>query len=217
MDFIGAYTPEHILFLLQGLIVTLKIAGISIFIAIILGSILGFLRYSKIMIISHITAVLIECMRNLPPLLVIFFTFFALPRIGIKLSPDVAAISALAAYGSALIAEIVRGGLDSIDKGQMEAASSQGFTYLQTMRYIYFPQAFKRMIPAFTGQIIILIKNSSLAVVISLEELTRAGQLIYVSNVNYVIPILLFVAFTYFVINYSLSLFSRKLEKKMVY
>ncbi len=215
MDFIGAYNPAHLLYLWKGIVATLEVSIITIIISFILGSLLGFLRYSKIPFLSKLIRVYIEAARNLPPLLLIFFAFFALPDIGIKLEPKFAVIVALSVYGAALVAEVIRGGLESIEKGQMEAARSQGFTYLQTMRYIYFPQALKRMIPPLTGIFITLIKNTSLAVIISLEELTKAGQIIYSSNVQYVIPILLFIALAYFIINYSLSWISRKIEEKL--
>jgi putative glutamine transport system permease protein len=213
MDFLNAYDLSNLLFLWRGLITTLELSIITIVISVVLGVLLGFLRFTGISVIAHLIGMYIQAARNLPPLLLIFFAFFALPDIGIKLDPKLAVIVALSAYGSALIAEVVRGGLHSIENGQMEAARSQGFSYIQTIRYIFFPQAFRRMIPTLTGVFITLIKDTSLAVIISLEELTKAAQIIYSSDVQYVIPILLLIALIYFFINYGLSLISRKLEK----
>ncbi|WP_374720537.1 amino acid ABC transporter permease [Parageobacillus toebii] len=212
MDFIGAYAPAHLSFLLQGFLVTLEVAFISIIFSFIFGIIIGVIRYTKIPGISQIFAVMVETIRNLPLLLIIFFTYFALPEVGLKLDKFYAAIVALVVFESAMLSEIVRSGLNSIDKGQIEAARSSGLTYIQTLWYIILPQALRRMVPPIVSQFISLLKDSSLAIVISLPELMNHAQIINGRNVNYVIPIFILVALMYFVVNYSLSLVSRRLE-----
>ncbi len=111
MDFQGAYTGDHIVFLLKGLLVTLEIAIISIFLSFLIGSIVGTVRYTKIPILSQIFAVIVEIIRNLPLLLIIFFTYFALPEAGLKLEIKTAAIVALTIFEATMISEIVRGWL----------------------------------------------------------------------------------------------------------
>lgn len=212
MDFYGAYAPEHLTFLLEGFSVTLQVAFISIFFSFLIGIIIGVIRYTKIPIISQIFAVIVETIRNLPLLLIIFFTYFALPEIGIKLEKYYAAIVALVTFESMMLSEIVRSGLNSIEKGQIEAARSSGLTYTQTLWYIILPQALRRMVPPIVSQFISLVKDTSLAIIISLPELMNHAQIIYGRNVNYVIPILIFISLMYFSVNYTLSIISRRLE-----
>ncbi|MDN4595103.1 amino acid ABC transporter permease [Polycladomyces subterraneus] len=200
---------------MEGLLVTLEVAASAIVLSFILGIILGILRYTKLPVLSQLAVLYIEVMRNLPLLLIIFFGYFGLRDMGIDLPVTMAAIAGLTVFTSALIAEIVRSGLNSVEKGQIEAARSQGFTYVQTLWYIILPQALKRMIPPLVSQFITLVKDTSLAVVISLEEMMHNAQIVYNKYVNATIPLLLLVAFIYFTINYSLSRVSRYLEKRL--
>jgi putative glutamine transport system permease protein len=216
MNFIGAYTWEHIRFMLTGLGITLQVALIAIVFSFIIGCFLGTIRYTKLPVISQLTAAVVEIIRNLPLLLIIFFTFFALPEIGIKLSVMNAAIVALTVFEAAMISEIVRSGLNSIDKGQIEAARSSGLTYLQTLQQIVLPQALRRMVPPMVSQFISLLKDTSLAVVISLGELMHNAQIINGQDVNFVVPILLLAAVMYFIVNFALSLLARRLEARQV-
>ncbi|RAK18280.1 amino acid ABC transporter membrane protein 2 (PAAT family) [Anoxybacillus vitaminiphilus] len=216
MDFIGAYSPIHLKFLLEGFLVTLEVAFISIVLSFAIGIVIGVLRYARIPVVAHVLAVGVETIRNLPLLLIIFFTYFALPEVGMKLDKLYAAILALVIFESAMLSEIVRSGLNSIEKGQIEAARASGLTYMQTMWHIILPQALRRMVPPIVSQFISLLKDTSLAVVIALPELMNHAQIINGRNVNYVIPIFLLVALMYFTVNYSLSLISKRLENKRV-
>ncbi|MEH7125431.1 amino acid ABC transporter permease [Bacillus sp. JJ1532] len=216
MDFIGALSVDHLKFLGTGFMVTLYIAFISIFLSFIIGIVIGTLRYAKISVLSKVIAVIVETIRNTPLLLIIFFTFFALPEIGIKMSKPVAAITALTVFTSAMLSEIVRGGLNSIDKGQMEAARSSGLTYIQALFKIIMPQALRRMVPPIVSQFISLLKDTSLCVIIALPELMRNAQIIYAQNINYIIPIFIVISIMYFVVNYGLSLVARRLESRQV-
>lgn len=217
MDFLGAYSAGNLSYLMKGFLVTLEVAVISIILSFIIGIILGILRYAKIPVFSNIVAFVVEAIRNLPLILIIFFTYFALPEIGIKMEIIPAAIVALTIFESAMISEIVRSGLNSIDKGQIEAARSSGLTYVQTMWYIILPQGLKRMIPPLVSQFISLLKDTSLAIIIALPDLLHNAQGIYSGpkGGNYVIPIIILVALMYFAVNYALSLLSRALEKRL--
>lgn len=214
MDFAGAYTPDNLKFLLEGFWVTLQVAFISIILSFIIGGLVGIIRYAKVPVLSQILALIVETVRNLPLLLIIFFTYFALPEIRIKLEIIPAAIVALTIFESAMLSEVIRSGLKSIDKGQMEAARSSGLSYTQALIHIILPQALRRMVPPIVSQFISLLKDTSLAVVISLPELTHHGQIIYGQSQKYLIPILILVALMYFIVNYSLSLVAQKLELK---
>ncbi len=146
----------------------------------------------------------------------LFFTKFALPSFGIRMSIEWAAITALTVFEAAMISEIVRSGLRSIDKGQIEAARSSGLTYTQTLWEIVLPQALRRMVPPMVSQFISLLKDTSLAVVISLPELMHNAQIVSAKNVNHILPVLALVALMYFIINFLLSRLARKLELKSV-
>ncbi|MFA1710778.1 amino acid ABC transporter permease [Peribacillus frigoritolerans] len=214
MDFTGAYTPDNLKFLLEGFWVTLQVAFISIILSFIIGGLVGIIRYAKVPVLSQILALIVETVRNLPLLLIIFFTYFALPEVRIKLEIIPAAIVALTIFESAMLSEVIRSGLKSIDKGQMEAARSSGLSYTQALIHIILPQALRRMVPPIVSQFISLLKDTSLAVVISLPELTHHGQIIYGQSQKYLIPILILVALMYFLVNYSLSLVAQRLELK---
>ncbi|MGE7624741.1 amino acid ABC transporter permease [Viridibacillus sp. NPDC096237] len=216
MDFAGAYTPDHLKFLLEGFLVTLKVAGIAIVLSFIIGGLIGTIRYAKIPILSQILAILVELIRNVPLLLIIFFTFFALPEVGIKLTPTMAAIIALTIFESAMLSEVIRSGLNSIHNGQIEAGRSSGLSYIQTLWHIVLPQALRRMVPPIVSQFISLLKDTSLAVVISLSELMHNGGVIYAQpgGDKFIMPIFILIAGMYFVVNYALSIIARRLELK---
>ncbi|KJL04949.1 amino acid ABC transporter permease [Priestia aryabhattai] len=216
MDFMGAYSPDHLSFLMEGFWVTLKVAFISIVLSFLIGSIVGILRYARIPVLSHALAFIVEIIRNLPLLLIIFFTYFALPEIGIDMEITSAAIVALTVFESAMISEIIRSGLKSIEKGQIEAARSSGLNYYQTLRFVVLPQALRRMVPPLVSQFISLLKDTSLAVVIALPDLLHNAQIIYGQKQSYVVPMFLIIAMMYFIVNYALSIIARKLEVKRV-
>ncbi|MBT2256022.1 amino acid ABC transporter permease [Priestia megaterium] len=216
MDFMGAYSPDHLSFLMEGFWVTLKVAFISIVLSFLIGSIVGILRYARIPVLSRVLTFIVEIIRNLPLLLIIFFTYFALPEIGIDMEITSAAIVALTVFESAMISEIIRSGLKSIEKGQIEAARSSGLNYYQTLRFVVLPQALRRMVPPLVSQFISLLKDTSLAVVIALPDLLHNAQIIYGQKQSYVVPMFLIIAMMYFIVNYALSIIARRLEVKRV-
>ncbi|WP_230931679.1 amino acid ABC transporter permease [Priestia sp. TSO9] len=216
MDFMGAYSPDHLSFLMEGFWVTLKVAFISIVLSFLIGSIVGILRYARIPVLSHVLAFIVEIIRNLPLLLIIFFTYFALPEIGIDMEITSAAIVALTVFESAMISEIIRSGLKSIERGQIEAARSSGLNYYQTLRFVVLPQALRRMVPPLVSQFISLLKDTSLAVVIALPDLLHNAQIIYGQKQSYVVPMFLIISMMYFIVNYALSIIARRLEVKRV-
>ena len=215
MTIIEAFSWINIRFLLDGLLVTVEVALLSIVLSFIIGAILGLLRYMKIPIFSKIVGAIVDLVRNLPLLLIIFFTYFALPQIGIRFDIFWSAVAALTIFESAMLSEIIRAGLNSIPSGQMEAGRSTGLTYLQTLWFIIIPQAFKAMVPPIVSQLISLIKDTSLATIISLPELTHNARIIYGQNTTYVIPMFIALAFFYFIICYTLAKFAKRFEAKL--
>ncbi|MFC0211859.1 amino acid ABC transporter permease [Paenibacillus chartarius] len=214
MDFLGAYELHNVRFLLEGLLVTLEVAAVSIVLSFVLGCVLASIRYAHIPVLAQATAVWVETIRNLPLLLIIFFTHFALPEVGLKMNVFVSTIVAMTVFQSAMLSEIVRGGLASIDKGQIEAARASGLTSAQTLRYIVLPQALRRMVPPTVSQFIALLKDTSLATIIALPELVHNMNIVKSQNVNFTLPAFLLVGLMYFVVNYLLSRIAGKLELK---
>lgn len=214
-NFINAYSWINIRFLLQGLGVTIEISVASIICSFIIGTLLGIIRYAKIKYASAIVGFIIDLIRNLPLLLIIFFTYFGLPNIGIKPEIIPAAILALTVFESSMVAEIVRSGINSIDYGQTEGALANGLTRWQALRLIVLPQAIKNMLPALVSQFISLVKDTSLATIIVLPELMYHAQIIYGQNTNYIIPMFVALAVLYFIVCYSLSLLARYLDKHL--
>lgn len=216
MDFEKAFTQEHLHFLFEGLIVTLEVAAIAIAASFVIGLVLGIIRFSKIPILSPVVKIYVEAIRNLPLLLIIFVGYFGLKELGVDLPLTTSVIISMTVFTSALVAEIVRSGFLSVHQGLVEASRAQGFSYLQTLWYLILPLGLKRTIPPMVSQFVSLLKDTSLAVAISLPELTHNAQIIYNKEFNTTIPILLFVALIYFTINYVLSLTSRYLERRLV-
>ena len=207
-----ALTWSNLRFILDGLWVTLEVAIVSIILSFVIGGIFGVIRYLKIPVISVGVGIIIDIIRNLPLLLIIFFTYFALPQIGIQFSIFWSAVIALTIFESAMLSEIIRGGLLAVPKGQLEAGISTGLTKIQTIYYIVLPQGLKLMVPPLVSQFVSLIRDTSLAVIISLPELTHNTKIIYAEYPNTVLPMFLTMALLYFIICYSLSYFSKRFE-----
>ncbi|MBN6886397.1 aspartate/glutamate/glutamine transport system permease protein [Cytobacillus horneckiae] len=216
MDFVGAYSGANLSFLFESLLETLKMAGLAIILSLIFGIILGVLRFARIPVITQIVAIIVDILRNLPLVLIIMVSYFGLRDFGIQLDVFSAAILALTIFEAAMISEIVRSGLNSIPKGQMEAARSSGLSYTQALRHIILPQGLRRMVPPTVSQCIALLKDTSLTIAIGATELMYAARVVYASQTSYMVPTLILVALIYFVINYSLSILSRRLEAKQI-
>ncbi len=170
--------------LLKGAVLTIKFAIISEFFGMILGLVLSIMKISKIRLLKYSSIAYIEFFRGTPLLMQIMFAYYALPYIGINLSGFFAGLLALSLNSAAYIAEIFRAGIESIERGQVEASRSLGMNFLQTMRYIVLPQAFRRVTPPLTNDFIILLKDTSLLSVIAVVELLRAAREMATWKVN---------------------------------
>ncbi|GAF41702.1 glutamine ABC transporter, permease protein [Agrilactobacillus composti DSM 18527 = JCM 14202] len=214
--FAQAYQWVNLRYLLEGLWITVEVSVISIIFSFLIGAVFGLLRYMKIKYLSMIVGFIVDIIRNLPLLLIIFFTYFGLPNIlGVRFNTLWATIIAMTVFESAMLAEIIRSGILAVDRGQMEAARSNGLTYWQAMYHIILPQAIKKMIPPIVSQFISLVKDTSLATIIVLPELMYHAQVIYGQNTNFMIPMFLALAVLYFIVCYALSLLSRFLDRKL--
>ncbi len=205
-------TTNNLLFILKGLWLTLQISFISIVLSTIFGTILAVMRNGKNKLLKLIASIYIEFVRNVPNLLWIFTIFLVFQ---IKSTP--AGIISFTVFTSAALAEIIRGGLNAIDPGQTEAGLSQGFTQFQILRYIILPQAIRKMLPAIISQFVTVIKDTSLLYsVIALQELFGSAQILMgrYFEAEQVFALYLLVAAIYFLINFAISSFSRKLSQR---
>jgi len=202
---------ENILYLLRGTVNTVGISAAVIVLGTCVGVLAGLLRFVPWSVIRTGTEWVVEFVRAVPLLLQIFFIFFGLPAIGVKIPTFPAAVLALSLWMMANTAEVVRGGIQSIPRGQAEAARSTGLSGPQTMRYVIFPQAIRRMLPPFVGLCTILIKDTSLAAIIGVFELTRAAQET-IERTFRSFEIYLLAATIYFCLSYPLSLLAQRAE-----
>jgi putative glutamine transport system permease protein len=215
MDLGWLFNRGTLTFLAGGLATTLELAGVAIAVSFVAGVFLALARLSRLRLISIVATAYIEGMRALPVLLVIFFSYFALPRIiGHKLDPFTAGAIGLSAFTAALVAEIVRAGILAVPKGLLEAATSQGLSNAQTLRIVTLPIAIRQMMPALVAQFVTLLKDTSLTAVIGILELTRRGQIVFAQPPFQPIPVFALIALIYFTANYGLGTLGRRLETR---
>ena len=215
MNFIEV-SKNSIPFLIKGLRLTVYIGSISLLLALLIGLIGGiFNKNSKVFIIRTISRIYVTVVRGTPFLIQLYLVFFVLPSFGITLNPLQAGILALAFHNGAYIAEIIRSGIEAIPKEQSDAAISLGMTPFLKMKLIILPQALRIVIPPLMGQIMILIKDTSITSLIGIFELTKVGRELTVASRFNPIVVYTWVSFFYFIICYTLYVLSIKLEKKL--
>jgi len=214
MAFYFSRLVEIFPFFLKGLWMTTQIAFISLVSCTLLGFFLGIFRSGSNVFLKRIIGVYVAFVRGTPFVVQIFIIFFILPDWGIQLKAFPAALLAMAIMGSAFICEIVAGGIESISRGQWEAASSSGLTLFQQLRLVIMPQAMRVILPPLVGQYVLLIKDTSVVSVIGVMELTRVGW-VTVVRIPEGLMVFSLVGILYFVISYPLILLSNYLERKM--
>ena len=197
-----------------GLLMTLKICALAIVFGTILGGLLGLASLSRLKAVRWAVMAYVDFIRGTPLLIQIFLVYFALPVVGINLPEFWAGVIALSLNASGFIAEIVRAGVGSIEKGQTEAARSIGMRHAQILFYILLPQSLRAVVPPTTNELITLVKGSALLSVISVYELTRAGQAIIAVHFA-PLEIFLLIAIFYYVTISFLAWLSRGLERRL--
>ena len=225
-------TGNNFRFILEGFAVNLEIALIAIVFSLIVGLALALLRLSNVKAISVIAGVWIDVFRNLPLIFLILYLALAMPEswrdfyedIAPGFLPEVlqtgrvfAALLALVLYNSAVIAEIMRAGIQSLDRGQGEASASLGLSYAQSMRLVILPQGLRRMVPATVSQLITLNKDTTLVSIIAIQEVMRHGRIVTGFNFFGGVPapllqVFIFIGVLFIIVNFALSRLSRRLE-----
>jgi len=215
--FLPIYSPDPfariLLFLPDGILKTFQVTILSILLALVIGLVAGLGRISRIRIINRISTVYVEVIRGIPLLVQIFYIYYALGRI-VKI-PDIAsAVIAMAVCYGAYLAEIIRAGIQSVPKGQMEAALALGFSRGKAMRHIILPQTIKITLPPIGNEFIALLKDSSLVSILAVSDLLRRGREFASRTFEY-FETLTVVALVYLVLTLFFSWLVGKMEDRL--
>lgn len=207
--------------LLKGAVLTVQITALSVFFGTIIGLVLSLMKLSLNRFLRLLSTIYVDFIRGTPLLVQILLIYFGIPGVvreltgeTFRMDPLFAGVLACSINSGAYVAEIFRAGIQSIERGQMEAARSLGMTRGQAMYHIILPQAFKRVVPPMGNEFIILLKDSSLLSVIGVHELTRQGQL-YIATTFASFPVYLAIAFVYLVMTLSISRLVSYLERRL--
>lgn len=205
------FSPDNVLFLLSGLQTTIAIAAITIALSLCFGTVLGLVRNYNKGIFGKLAAVYIETFRNTPLILWILAIRFLVP-----IPAFYSGILSLSIFTTAIMAEIIRGGLNAIQRGQFEAAYSQGFGFFQTLRFIIVPQCFKNIVPSLLSQVITTVKDTSFLWAVAIEEFTGKGMILMgrFASSTQVFTLFASMAAVYFIINFTLSSVVRRQNAK---
>jgi His/Glu/Gln/Arg/opine family amino acid ABC transporter permease subunit len=194
---------------------TLRLAIPAILLGFLLGTLIGLARLSRSHWIHIPAVVYVEFFRGVPLVMVIFWFWFMIPTLVGKSLPEYSvALTAFVVFEAAYLAEIVRSGIQSVPRGQSEAAIATGFTQHQTMRHVILPQAMRNMIPALVTQFIVLLKDTSLASIIGYVDLTKAAQIVNNREIR-PFELYLFIAVVYWACSYGMSQLARYCERRM--
>lgn len=214
MQFDWGLVEKSVPVLAAGLGNTVKICVLAMVLGAVLGAVLGLLSLSRFRAARGAVMAYVDFIRGTPLLVQIFLVYFALPVIGVNLPEFWAGVIALGLNAAGFIAETVRAGVGSVERGQSEAARSIGMRHSQNLFHILLPQSFRAIVPPATNELITLVKGSALLSVISVYELTRAGQAII--SVHFApFEIYLMIAVYYYVTISALAWFSRWLERRL--
>jgi glutamate transport system permease protein len=201
--------------LLRGLVATLQVAAISLLLSLAGGVVLAVGRLSHRGWVRTLSRIWIEIFRGLPLLLLIFFVFLGPPSVGINVPAFWALVISISIFNSAVIGEIIRAGIQSLPKGQMEAGYAIGLSRMATLRLILIPQGIRIVLPSLVAQLVKLLKDTSLGFIIGLEELLRSGRIaIEYLGGKYAIPVYTAIALFYLFTNMALAWSARKIERQ---
>lgn len=212
LDF--SFLSKYYKFFLEGTQYTVLIAFFTVILGTVLGLFLSLMKLSKNKILKAIASIYIEFVRGTPILVQLYIVYYGMPAMGIDLPDMLAGVVTLSINSGAYVAEIIRAGINAVDKGQMEAGRSLGMTSAMTMRLIIIPQAFKNILPALGNEFITIIKESSIVSVIGIGELMYKADTV---RGNTALPFepLIVAAVIYFLLTFSLSKLLGNIERRM--
>ncbi|HEX2226116.1 MAG TPA: amino acid ABC transporter permease [Candidatus Binatia bacterium] len=194
---------------------TLRLAVPAIVLGFILGIFIGLGRLAKSRWINYAATIYVEFFRGVPLVMVIFWFWFIIPVLTGRSLPEYGvALTAFVVFEAAYLGEIVRAGIQSVHRGQLEAATATALSESKTMRYIVLPQALRNMLPALVTQFIVLLKDTSLASIIGYVDLTKAAQIINNREIR-PFELYLFIAVIYWLCSYAMSRYARSLERRL--
>ena len=199
------------LLIAKGLGVTVALSASALVVAIVLGVVVALARLSRFAGARWLALAYIETFRNTPFMIQLFLAFYVLPFFGLRLPAFAVGVVALSAYGAAYYAEIIRGAILSVPRGQMDSARSVGMSYTQAMRHVVFPQMLGYLIPPATNQTLLLIKESSITSTITITELTMAAQIIQ-GNTYSPVEVFLLISLLYWALCTSVARAGQRLE-----
>jgi His/Glu/Gln/Arg/opine family amino acid ABC transporter permease subunit len=200
--------------LTDGLMVTLELSIVALIVSVLIGIGAAYARLSRYRMVSSAASAYVEFVRNIPLLLIMFFVYFGLPAFQVTLTERLAAVLALSLYSGAYMTEIFRAGILAIGRGQVEAGQALGLTGFQISRTVVLPQAFRVVLPSLGNQFISLIKDSSLAVAISVRELTYAA--VRINDISWrIVEVYSVIAGIYLVVTYAVAFGMRGLENAL--
>ena len=215
MDFLVVFRNGNFSFLMTGLCATVFYTLTGFVLSMLIGLIVAFGQLSKKKVCRAVAEIYLSWFRSTPLLVQLVLIYYGLPILfGIDTEPWVCGIVALGMYSGAYVSQVIRGAIVSIDKGQMEAGRSLGYSQGQTMRKIILPQAFRRMLAPLTNELISLTKNSSLLSCITVAELFRQANTLIAKNFK-TMEVYLFVAILYYILNNVFGIIGKMLEKKL--
>ncbi len=208
--------PENLPFLMNGLWMSVKLAAITVGLSFPLGCVIAVGRISKRRWLRFPSAALVNMLRSNPLILIVFWFFFLVPILtGKPIGDFMSVLAAFVVFFSAYFAEIVRSGIQSVGRNQIQAGLSTGLTYGQSMRLIVLPQALRSMLPALVTECIIVFQGTTIAYVVGMSEFLHSTFVVTERTVRPV-ELYLFAAGVYFVVSFSGSLLARRLEKKAI-
>lgn len=203
-------------FLLDGFVITLEVSALTVVISLIAGLILGIGLHYGPLPVQLLVRLFSDTIRGIPILVLIFFTYYGLPALGLNLDAFPAAVLALTLFKTAQVIENVRGALLSIPNGQMDAAKAIGLPFVRRLRYVIFPQAVRRFLPPWLNGVTDAVKGSALVSLLGVTDLMHSINQV-IGRTYEPLPLYILGALIFFALNYSLSMISRRLERHYAY
>ncbi|HYB56303.1 MAG TPA: amino acid ABC transporter permease [Alphaproteobacteria bacterium] len=201
-------------FLLAGAARTIEVVALALALGVVCGLVGGFAKLSRRRLLRGAAATYVSVIRGTPFVVQLFFVYYAFPQVGIEVPAMVAAVGTLAFYSGSYQTEIVRGAVQSIDRGQVEAAKALGLSHRQTLRFVVFPQALLRMLPPLGNEFVALTKNSALVSLVTVQELFLSAQMV-ISSTFQNFAVFLTIGVMYYAMTSAVGALTQLLERRL--